>query len=43
MLQISVLRIFPGLFKTLRDFLRPLRGVVLQTFGSGNANGTTGG
>ncbi|CAD7960477.1 unnamed protein product [Amoebophrya sp. A25] len=35
--RISIIRIFPGIFTTTRETLMGLRGLVLQTFGEGNA------
>ena len=36
--EITVVRIFPGPFSTLKTLLQPpLRGLVMQTFGAGNA------
>eukprot|EP00931_Biecheleriopsis_adriatica_P117169 TRINITY_DN92708_c0_g1_i1.p1 TRINITY_DN92708_c0_g1~~TRINITY_DN92708_c0_g1_i1.p1 ORF type:complete len:630 (+),score=76.77 TRINITY_DN92708_c0_g1_i1:25-1914(+) len=35
--DVTILRIYPGKFTTLRSFLTPLKGVVMQTFGAGNA------
>ena len=36
--SISTLRIFPGPFSTIRNMLKPpLKGLVMQTFGAGNA------
>ena len=35
--DISILRIFPGPFNTIRESMSGLKGLVLQTFGAGNA------
>ncbi|CAD7966728.1 unnamed protein product [Amoebophrya sp. A120] len=35
--RISILRIFPGLFTTTAELIHGLKGLVLQTFGEGNA------
>ena len=35
--DVSILRIFPGEFRTTRSMLADLKGLVLQTFGAGNA------
>eukprot|EP00928_Gymnodinium_smaydae_P071805 TRINITY_DN5528_c0_g1_i3.p1 TRINITY_DN5528_c0_g1~~TRINITY_DN5528_c0_g1_i3.p1 ORF type:complete len:610 (-),score=93.79 TRINITY_DN5528_c0_g1_i3:302-1939(-) len=35
--EVTIFRIYPGPFVTMRSFLAPLKGVVMQTFGAGNA------